>query len=310
MYHCQKKDYRFKRATVLFVTLSALFSSACSSQATPAQSPESTVAAAEPAPAVAESTSSVKDETEFGLKASETAGAARGVTESKIRGNETEAAMKFVVIDKAKGEPLTGIVISLTSPSGTKYYTEQTDATGYAEVLVPVGKKYELVYLSLGKRKISARVPVPDEPNQNIKLTLRYKAWKAPPVPAKAKAMGAQGEVEQTAPAFILNGVQFDSNKAVIRPESFPRLDSVVEFMVHKPNARIEISGHTDSKGALKDNQELSENRAQACKEYLIKQGVAGDRIEAVGYGPEQPIATNENDAGRAKNRRIEAKEL
>ena len=78
------------------------------------------------------------------------------------------------MIDKDKG-PVKGVVISLTAPSGNKYYTEETDAEGYAEVLVPVGQKYELTYLSLGRRDIAATVTVTNEPKQNVKLTLRYK---------------------------------------------------------------------------------------------------------------------------------------
>jgi outer membrane protein OmpA-like peptidoglycan-associated protein len=220
---------------------------------------------------------------------------------SKIKATATEAAMKFVVVDKEKG-PIPGIVVSLTAPDGKKYYTEETDAEGYAEVLVPVGQKYEISYLSLGRRDITANVTVADEPNQNIRLTLRYK--RIDPAPPAA---GAPPSPE---PRFVLNGVTFDTGKATIRPESYPRLDSVVEYMMYKRSARIEISGHTDNVGNPKANKQLSEKRAQACRDYLIQKGIDPSRITAVGYGDERPIASNDTEEGRALNRRIEATEL
>ena len=236
---------------------------------------------------------------EFALQKSDTAKDARGVNESKIKPTRTEAAMKFIVVDKDKG-PIQGIVVALTAPDGKKYYTEETDMQGYAEVLVPVGQTYELVYLSLGRQEIAARVPVADEPNQNIKLTLRYKLDVPPPPPTPTS-------VE---PGFVLAGIQFDTGKATIKPDSLPRFNNVLEYMQHKKSARIEISGHTDNVGNPKANKQLSEKRAKACRDYLISKGIDASRIEAVGYGDERPIASNDNDAGRQENRRIEAREL
>ncbi len=232
---------------------------------------------------------------EFRLQDSDTAGDAHGVSPSKIEPTETHAALKFFVVDKEEG-PVEGIVISLTGPEGDKYYTRETDAQGYAEVLVPVGQKYDLVYLSLGREDVTASVPVSDEPNQNIKLTLRYQNL----IPEK----------EPREPRFVLGGITFDTGKATIRPESFKRLDRVVEYMTHKKSARIEIAGHTDNVGDPKANKALSLRRAEACRDYLISKGIDGDRIEAVGYGAERPIDDNSTVRGRQRNRRIEAKEL
>jgi OmpA-OmpF porin, OOP family len=237
---------------------------------------------------------------EFVLGRSETARTARGVKPSKIKPTASEAAMKLIVVDRDKG-PVEGVVISLTAPDGTRYYTEETDAEGYAEVLVPVGQKYELTYLSLGRREIAATVSVTGAPKQNIKLTLRYK--RQPPPPPSAPDQPA-------APRFVLGGITFDTGKATIRAESFPRLDSVVEYMTHKKSARIEISGHTDNVGNPKANKALSEKRAQACRDYLISKGIDGSRLTAIGYGDERPIGPNDTDQGRQSNRRIEATEL
>jgi outer membrane protein OmpA-like peptidoglycan-associated protein len=215
---------------------------------------------------------------------------------SNIKPTHSEAAMKFTVVDKDKG-PVRGIVISLTGADGKKYYTAETSTDGYAEVLVPVGQKYELVYLSLGRKDIAAEVNVTNEPNQNVRLTLRYKRYVPPP--------DAPPE-----PVFVLDGVNFDTAKATIRPESFPRLDAVVEYMTYKTSSRIQISGHTDNQGNPKSNKTLSQKRAEACRDYLAKHGIDKSRVEALGFGDEQPIASNDTEEGRRLNRRIEAKEL
>jgi outer membrane protein OmpA-like peptidoglycan-associated protein len=228
----------------------------------------------------------------FVLRTSNTVKDAHGTTPSAIKATATEAAMKFVVVDKDKG-PISGIVISLTDPAGKKFYTAETDASGYAEVLVPIGQKYELVYLSLGREDVAASVTVTNEPHQNIRLTMRYKRFN-----------------EESAPRFVLDGVTFDTAKATIKNESYPRLDKVVEYLLHKNNTRIQISGHTDNVGNPKTNKSLSLKRAQACRDYLISKGIDAGRIEAVGYGDERPIATNDTDEGRQQNRRIEAIQL
>lgn len=237
------------------------------------------------------------------LKDSDTAEFARGATESKIKPTKTETAMRFFIVDKGKDNaPIPGIVVSMTSPEGDKYYTEETDSKGYAEVLVPVGKTYELEYLSLGRKTISAKVPVPESPNQNIKLTLRYKRFDA-----EGKTMVVEGASPNV---FVLDGVNFDTGKATIRPDSFSRLDRVVEYMTHKKRLRIEISGHTDNVGKPETNKDLSHRRAEACKKYMVDKGIDASRIETVGYGSEKPIGSNDTPAGRQSNRRIEAREL
>jgi outer membrane protein OmpA-like peptidoglycan-associated protein len=252
-------------------------------------------ASAAPASAPPAQEGAAGDPNEFVVHTSETAKGAAPTTASKIKPSRSEAALKFIVLDKDKG-PLVGIVISLTAPDGKKYFTEETNGEGYTEILVPVGQKYDLVYLTLGREDIAANVKVTDEPHQSIKLTLRYKRERPTPTAPE--------------PRFVLDGVTFASGKAVIDPQSYPRLDSVVEYMVYKKSARIEISGHTDNQGNPKANKALSEKRAQACRDYLIQKGIDGSRIEAHGFGDERPIAPNDSEDGRRQNRRIEATEL
>jgi outer membrane protein OmpA-like peptidoglycan-associated protein len=211
---------------------------------------------------------------------------------SKISPTRTEAALKFFVIDKEKG-PVKGVVVCLRAPSGTTYYTEETDRDGYAEVLVPVGQTYEATYLSLGlvRGDVVAKLPVTGEPRQTIRLTLRYKRLPPPP-------------------PFVLTGITFDTGKATIRTESATQLDLVADFMKRKKSARVEISGHTDNAGNARANKALSARRAQACRSYLIAKGIDASRITAVGYGAERPVAPNDTGENRQKNRRIEVTEL
>jgi outer membrane protein OmpA-like peptidoglycan-associated protein len=258
--------------------------------------PRSEASAAPDAPSAG---SEASDPQEFVVRKSEGTNDTQPRPASKIKPTRTEAALKFTVIDKDKG-PVPGIIIALSSPDGKKFYTEETSAEGYAEVLVPVAQKYELVYLGLGRRDIGASVTVTNEPNQNVRLTLRYKRFDKPSTPG----------TPAPEPRFVLEGVTFDSGKATIRDESYAQLDGVVEYMTAKQRAQIEISGHTDNAGNPKANKLLSEKRAQACRDYLVSKGIEASRVRAVGYGDERPIASNDSEEGRKQNRRIEATEL
>jgi outer membrane protein OmpA-like peptidoglycan-associated protein len=104
----------------------------------------------------------------------------------------------------------------------------------------------------------------------------------------------------------ILRPIEFEFGKAVIKAESFPILDEVVTLMESQPSIRIGVYGHTDNKGAMALNMRLSKDRAAACKAYLIKKGIAENRLESNGFGPTKPIADNATDEGRAKNRRVD----
>jgi OmpA-OmpF porin, OOP family len=110
---------------------------------------------------------------------------------------------------------------------------------------------------------------------------------------------------------ILLCGVMFEFNKADIRICETPFvLDEVAETLKDHPDIKVEIAGYTDWIGSQEYNLKLSQRRADAVRTYLISKGVAADRMTAVGYGKENPIASNETDEGRAMNRRIEFKIL
>ena len=100
--------------------------------------------------------------------------------------------------------------------------------------------------------------------------------------------------------------ILFDTGKATIKFESAEILNQIINVLKKYPNSRFRIEGHTDSTGKKQKNIELSQNRADAVKIYLIQGGIASNRLESQGFGPEKPIASNKNKKGRALNRRVE----
>jgi OmpA-OmpF porin, OOP family len=100
--------------------------------------------------------------------------------------------------------------------------------------------------------------------------------------------------------------IRFEPGRATIDPDSAGLLDRLIETASRCPNARIEIAGHTDADGEDGFNIALSEKRAQAVADYMVKAGLPPDRFTATGYGSSQPVATNDTDEGKAQNRRID----
>jgi uncharacterized repeat protein (TIGR01451 family)/uncharacterized protein (TIGR03382 family) len=103
----------------------------------------------------------------------------------------------------------------------------------------------------------------------------------------------------------ILEGVHFKTDLAVIEPISFAVLDNVVAVLQGHSQLKIQVEGHTDSQGDAAYNKNLSQRRAEAVVEYLVGKGIAADRLTAVGFGAERPIADNATPDGRAQNRRV-----
>ena len=105
---------------------------------------------------------------------------------------------------------------------------------------------------------------------------------------------------------IVLRGVNFDFDKATIRPEGKPVLDEAIRTLDEQPDIRIAVEGHTDSVGSDAYNQRLSERRAHAVVDYLAAGGMARGRMSARGLGESKPVASNETEDGRAQNRRVE----
>lgn len=106
----------------------------------------------------------------------------------------------------------------------------------------------------------------------------------------------------------VPGAISFATNSAQLAPDFYGSLNKVAASLKEYPESTVQIVGHTDSTGAAAYNQQLSVNRANAVVVYLAAQGVAQERMQAIGMGPSQPIADNKTADGRAQNRRVEIK--
>lgn len=120
-------------------------------------------------------------------------------------------------------------------------------------------------------------------------------------------ADGCPDVVPESVKSFsgAIKGIRFKTGSAAIRPSSFTVLKKAVAVFTEFSALRVEIQGHTDSKGSDEINTKLSQDRAQAVADYLISKGIAADRLEAKGFGPSVPVADNTTKAGRDENRRV-----
>jgi outer membrane protein OmpA-like peptidoglycan-associated protein len=131
----------------------------------------------------------------------------------------------------------------------------------------------------------------------------------APPQPvAKVEPPPKPKRVEVTADRItITEKIQFDYNKATIKPESHGLLDEIVAVIKDNPQIKkISIEGHTDGDGSDKYNLKLSDDRSKAVLQYLMDHGIDKGRLAAKGHGKAKPIASNDTDEGKEKNRRVE----
>ena len=126
-------------------------------------------------------------------------------------------------------------------------------------------------------------------------------------VPGPDFNKGCPGQSKEMRELFqrALNGIQFETGSARIKPVSYSILNEVGNLILQNPNWNVEIQGHTDSTGKYEKNMVLSQDRAESVKAYLVNYGVPAQQLTANGFGPTEPVASNETAAGRAKNRRV-----
>ena len=214
---------------------------------------------------------------------------------STIRGNsqdnkpsETEAVFNVIVTSKS-GTPRQGETIILVKKTGEQKFAGTTGADGKCTIRIPSGDKYTVYYKYFSDQVKYKEIDVPGgDHRMTYTFTMKYD----PPR------------------IFTLKNVFFDTGKATIRKESNTALDELVTVLKIKPKMEIEISGHTDNVGSPDANMKLSADRANSVRSYLIRQGVAENRIIARGYGETQPVADNDTDEGKQKNRRTEVRIL
>ena len=131
-------------------------------------------------------------------------------------------------------------------------------------------------------------------------------------VPKKVIVEGSSDERKivldriQKGKGFVVENIYFEFNEAYLKAESLDIIDKLIAIMKKNTELKIEVRGHTDAVGDKVYNQKLSERRADAVVEYMIKNGISPERLRSTGYGQTRPIASNKTEEGRKKNRRTE----
>lgn len=195
----------------------------------------------------------------------------------------TEALVN-VQVTNMDGESTEGDKVIFTSTKSAQTFSGISDNNGKFQLLLPQDDTYEITLQSFEKNIEYGTMEIPKfEGYLTQNLNVSY-------------------ELPKT---YTLENIYFDTGKATLRAESTATLESLKEVMTYKKNMVIEISGHTDNVGDDAYNQKLSEERANAVKKYLITKGISENRVKTVGYGPTQPVASNDTEEGRQKNRRI-----
>ena len=197
--------------------------------------------------------------------------------------------VKGKVINAKTNEPVTAKIIYEQLDTGIEVgYTNADPVTGEYQILLPAGANYGFLALKDGFVPLSENIDLQElKEYKEIERDLYL-------VPLEVGV------------PFRLNNIFFDFDKSVLKKESFPELDRMLQLMNENPEMTFEIAGHTDWIGSDEYNFGLSQRRADAVLNYFLKNGINTSRLSAVGYGESRPIATNATDEGRAKNRRVE----
>ncbi|GAA4094347.1 hypothetical protein GCM10022392_16320 [Mucilaginibacter panaciglaebae] len=128
------------------------------------------------------------------------------------------------------------------------------------------------------------------------------------PKPAPAPAQKPTPAPVPEKPNYNFANIQFEFNSGILKTESYPRLDKAAAEMKKDPTVKFVLNGHASAEGTDAHNMALSVERANSVKTYLVNSGVSGDNLIVKGYGDKKPIADNNTEPGRARNRRVEIK--
>jgi outer membrane protein OmpA-like peptidoglycan-associated protein len=201
-----------------------------------------------------------------------------------------------LVTDAKTGKPLAATVRLRPTDQSAPALARRTGAEGHFLTVLPSGKDYALTVDEPGYLFYSERFSLTEGFTQKDPYQLEIALE---PI---ADAVAAGGTEEDGSTAF--KNVLFESGSATLLPVSFDELDRLAELLTKVSGLQVDIAGHTDNVGGDATNQQLSENRAVSVKTYLIEQGIDEGRITTSGYGKSKPVASNDTEEGRAKNRR------
>lgn len=205
----------------------------------------------------------------------------------------TLTLFKGTILDEDTRDPV-GATIEITDNSTGEVITslKANSQTGKFVVTLPAGRNYGIAVKAAGYLFHSENFDIPENNGYlEVEKTILLKKIR-------------EGQT------IVLRNIFFDFDKSTLRPESKKELENLLGIMQDNPTIKVELSGHTDSKGSAEYNKGLSLRRSQAVVKYLLDKGIAAERMESAGYGFDKPIATNDTDEGRQLNRRTELKIL
>ena len=187
-------------------------------------------------------------------------------------------------LENPEKKPIEGQFLKIINTSKKVNYELTTDKTGSFEILLPAKEKYTIVLENFTGELGQLELQLPDLHAENdftyySTLTLQV--------------------------SNELN-ISFKTNSYELVPSSYPYIDQLFEWLTKKQKLNVQIIGHTDNVGTAANNLTLSKNRAAAVSKYLVEKGIDSKRINSKGLGESKPIATNDTDQGRQRNRRTE----
>ncbi|HTB06502.1 MAG TPA: OmpA family protein [Bacteroidia bacterium] len=208
-----------------------------------------------------------------------------GFSQTVLQPDTINALLNVAVVD-FQNHPLAGEKVAFTSVKTSKTYGGVTDANGKFQLLLPKACDYKISYKQFtSSTDYNKSLTIPSSEGY---LTFNYTI---------------RVELPKT---YTLKAVFFDTGKATLRKESNKELDDLTDFMKHQKTMQIEIAGYTDNVGNDADNLKLSQDRADAVRNYLISHGISADKVVAKGYGSSNPVASNDTPDGKQQNRRTE----
>ncbi len=185
--------------------------------------------------------------------------------------------------------------------------TGEDNAPLSAQVEIRKWDKGKMVYAGKGRvQKPGQEIEVPDTDDVEITADADGFIPKKSVISRSDKEASIKLEKIEKGKGIVLENIHFEVDSAYLKKESLNVLDRMVEEMKRNGRIRLEIRGHTDSTGSRDYNLKLSGKRADAVKDYMVKNGISPERLSSSGYGPDKPIATNDTAPGRSKNRRTE----
>ncbi|HCW06687.1 MAG TPA: hypothetical protein DGG95_04895 [Cytophagales bacterium] len=194
-----------------------------------------------------------------------------------------------IVTSSKTNSPVSGYVMVEDLKTGELIAINKSNsATGKYLVVLPAGRTYSVSANKEGYFFYSQVFDVP--------ATAMYKDI----------TMNIQLKPIEKGAKVVINNIFFETGKATLSPQSNVELEKAVELLKTNPTMVIEVGGHTDNVGDDVNNMKLSHDRAKSVREYLVKAGIASERVQAKGYGESNPVATNDTEEGRQANRRTE----